>query len=100
MQNAPGDDVPQTINVGSGNVDKETAPHDAAGGENKHEPSPENEIAAGAEPTLKGKARKPLRFHLAFLSLLVMVFIVSVDATALAVALPVSCCPQMQQAVD
>ena len=33
--------------------------------------------------------KKPLRFHLGFLSLLI-VFIVSVDATALAVVVPVS----------
>lgn len=40
-------------------------------------------------PTLKEKLNKPLSFHLAFLSLLIMVFIVSVDATALAVAISV-----------
>ncbi|KAK2596767.1 hypothetical protein QQS21_006162 [Conoideocrella luteorostrata] len=38
--------------------------------------------------TLRDKMNKPVSFHLAFLSLLIMVFIVSVDATALAVALP------------
>ncbi|KAJ2972864.1 hypothetical protein NQ176_g6918 [Zarea fungicola] len=76
MQNAPGGDVPQTINLTSSDIDKETAPHDAPGSESKHEPGSDNEAAAGAHPTFKGKAKKPLRFHLAFLSLLVMVFIV------------------------
>lgn len=33
---------------------------------------------------------KPLSFYLAFLSLLIMVLLVSLDATALAVAIPVS----------
>ena len=36
------------------------------------------------------KPKKPIRFYLGFLSLLIMVFIVSVDATALAVVVPVS----------
>jgi MFS family permease len=43
-----------------------------------------------ARPTLRDKLNKPMTFHLAFLSLLIMVLIVSIDATALAVALPVS----------
>jgi hypothetical protein len=43
-----------------------------------------------ARPTLRDKLNKPLSFHLAFLCLLIMVFIVSIDATALAVAIPVS----------
>ncbi|KAM3445447.1 hypothetical protein MY3296_010192 [Beauveria thailandica] len=34
------------------------------------------------------KLRKPLKFHLAFLSILLMVLIVSIDATALAVVIP------------
>lgn len=41
-----------------------------------------------AEPTQASK--KPLSFYLAFLSLLMMVLIVSLDSTILAVALPVS----------
>lgn len=45
---------------------------------------------ASSRPTLKDKLNKPMSFHLAFLSLLIMVFIVSFDATALAVAIPVS----------
>ncbi|KAJ6779890.1 hypothetical protein PWT90_08662 [Aphanocladium album] len=48
----------------------------------------ESQAMAVSRPTLKDKMKKPLRFHLAFLSLLIMVFIVSIDATALAVALP------------
>ena len=43
-----------------------------------------------SRPTLRDKLNKPMSFHLAFLSLLIMVFIVSIDATALAVAIPVS----------
>ncbi|KAI1098290.1 putative efflux pump antibiotic resistance protein [Jackrogersella minutella] len=39
-------------------------------------------------PTLGDKLRKPLKFHLAFLALLVMVFIVSIDSTALGIAIP------------
>src|ERR1700761_4362108 len=35
------------------------------------------------------KNKKPLSFHLAFLGMLVMVFIVSLDTTTLAVAIPV-----------
>lgn len=47
-----------------------------------------------AEPTeLEGgrprRKRKPLSFFLAFISLLLMVFLVSLDATTLAVAIPV-----------
>jgi hypothetical protein len=38
----------------------------------------------------QAKLKKPLKFHLAFLSILLMVFIVSIDATALAVVIPVS----------
>ncbi|KAK8142822.1 hypothetical protein G3M48_008192 [Beauveria asiatica] len=34
------------------------------------------------------KFQKPLKFHLTFLSILLMVFIVSIDATALAVVIP------------
>ncbi|KAM3516673.1 hypothetical protein NHJ13051_009689 [Beauveria bassiana] len=36
------------------------------------------------------KLQKPLKFHLAFLSILLIVFIVSIDATALAVVIPES----------
>lgn len=36
------------------------------------------------------KLKKPLKFHLAFFSILLMVLIVSVDATALAIVIPVS----------
>ncbi|KAK4160329.1 major facilitator superfamily domain-containing protein [Cladorrhinum sp. PSN259] len=50
-------------------------------------PTPEKKTT-GTRPTLKSKLQKPIRFHLAFLSLLIMVFIVSLDATALAVAIP------------
>ncbi|XWW94456.1 hypothetical protein V2A60_002399 [Cordyceps javanica] len=35
------------------------------------------------------KLRKPLKFHLAFFSILLMVLIVSIDATALAVVIPI-----------
>lgn len=55
----------------------------------KQAPFTAAQAAGTSRPTLKDKMNKPLRFHLAFLSLLIMVFIVSVDATALAVALPV-----------
>lgn len=37
--------------------------------------------------------KKPLSFYFAFLSLVIMVFIVSIDSTALAVAIPVSDSP-------
>ncbi|KAK5993203.1 MFS transporter L2 [Cladobotryum mycophilum] len=47
-----------------------------------------SESAQQTRSTLRDKFNKPWSFHLAFLSLLIMVFIVSVDATALAVALP------------
>ncbi|KAK0633848.1 major facilitator superfamily domain-containing protein [Immersiella caudata] len=40
-----------------------------------------------ADTTAK-KTKKPLSFHLSFLALIIMVFIVSLDATILAVALP------------
>lgn len=40
-------------------------------------------------PTFLDRLRKPVKFHLAFLSLLLMVFIVSIDATALGIAIPV-----------
>lgn len=46
-----------------------------------------DEQGPSAEPTRPLK--KPLSFYLAFLSLLMMVLIVSLDATILAVALPV-----------
>lgn len=39
-------------------------------------------------PTFLDRLRKPVKFHLAFLSLLLMVFIVSIDATALGIAIP------------
>ena len=42
------------------------------------------------------KFQKPLKFHLALLSILLMVFIVSIDATALAVVIPVSPPPAAQ----
>ncbi|KAK3984509.1 putative transporter C3H1.06c, partial [Cladorrhinum sp. PSN332] len=51
-------------------------------------PTPSPDEKPTARPTLKSKLQKPIRFHLAFLSLLIMVFIVSLDATALAVAIP------------
>ncbi|KAI1386560.1 putative efflux pump antibiotic resistance protein [Hypoxylon trugodes] len=38
--------------------------------------------------TLRDKLRKPIKFHLAFLSLLLILFIVSIDATALGVSIP------------
>ncbi|KUI56348.1 hypothetical protein VP1G_03732 [Cytospora mali] len=38
--------------------------------------------------TLRDKLDKPLSFHLAYLALMIMVFICSVDATALGVAMP------------
>ncbi|KAM3497050.1 hypothetical protein MY11210_009721 [Beauveria gryllotalpidicola] len=38
--------------------------------------------------SFREKLKKPLKFHLAFLSILLMVFIVSLDATALAIAIP------------
>ena len=41
-----------------------------------------------ARPMLRDKLNKPLSFDLAFLSLLIMVFLVSIDATALPVAIP------------
>lgn len=39
------------------------------------------------------KTKKPLSFHLSFLALNLMVLIVSLDATALAVAIPVCTVP-------
>ena len=52
------------------------------------------EAAAGFEnaptkPETELKTKKPLSFHMAFLALNLMVLIVSLDATALAVAIPV-----------
>lgn len=38
----------------------------------------------------QGRKRKPLSFFLAFIALLLMVFLVSLDATTLAVAIPVT----------
>lgn len=37
------------------------------------------------------KMRKPLSFHLAFVGIAINTFVFSLDATALAVAIPVSC---------
>ncbi|KAI1759448.1 putative efflux pump antibiotic resistance protein [Hypoxylon sp. FL1150] len=48
----------------------------------EHSPPPQ------AAPTFRDKLREPVKFHLAFLSLLLMVFIVSIDATALGIAIP------------
>ncbi|KAI8626906.1 MFS general substrate transporter [Xylariaceae sp. FL1651] len=44
--------------------------------------------ADGANPTVT-RGKKPLRFYMAYLSLVLMVFIVSLDSTVLAVAIPV-----------
>ncbi|KAM3534173.1 hypothetical protein MY4038_002563 [Beauveria bassiana] len=88
MQQASEDNVPQTNNLVSGHIEKAMGQHDAVGVDTKHEASTEDDATEITRPTLRDKLNKPLRFHLAFLSLLIMVFIVSVDATALAVALP------------
>ncbi|KAM0744638.1 hypothetical protein ACQRIT_000022 [Beauveria bassiana] len=55
--------------------------------------APETPSSLGDHDLKKGfnareKFQKPLKFHLAFLSILLMVFIVSIDATALAVVIP------------
>ncbi|KAI1771149.1 major facilitator superfamily domain-containing protein [Hypoxylon cercidicola] len=50
--------------------------------------SEEQSPQAQETPTLRDKLRKPIKFHLAFLSLLLMVLIVSIDATALGIAIP------------
>lgn len=39
---------------------------------------------------LEASKKKPLAFHLSFLALAIMVFVVSLDATTLAVAIPVA----------
>ncbi|KAK4183711.1 major facilitator superfamily domain-containing protein [Podospora australis] len=71
----------------SSSTDLEKAPVAGDGGVLSSELStPPN--APKPPPTLRDKLNKPIRFHLAFLSLLIMVFIVSIDATALAVAIP------------
>lgn len=52
-------------------------------------PSPsDNELKKGF--SAREKIQKPLKFHFAFVSILLMVFIVSIDATALAIVIPVS----------
>ncbi|CAJ2508152.1 Uu.00g093380.m01.CDS01 [Anthostomella pinea] len=49
---------------------------------------PEKDVVQSEVPASKGRPKKSLSFHLAFISLMIMVFIVSVDATALSVAIP------------
>lgn len=44
-------------------------------------------------PKNGGKAKKPLSFYMTFLALNICVFLVSLDATALSVAVPVSSTP-------
>ncbi|KAK0623889.1 major facilitator superfamily domain-containing protein [Immersiella caudata] len=46
------------------------------------------EEAATYAPTTTRRAKKPFSFHMSFLALNIMVFIVSLDATVLAVAIP------------
>lgn len=58
-------------------------------------PAPDMPPSSGDQDVKKGfqvreKWQKPLKFHLAFVSILLMVFTVSIDATALAVVIPVS----------
>ncbi|KAJ4146883.1 hypothetical protein LMH87_001442 [Akanthomyces muscarius] len=67
--------------TGTANTASAATPHHAA---------PETPSSFGDHDLKKGfnareKFQKPLKFHLAFLSILLMVFIVSIDATALAV---------------
>ncbi|KAK4450481.1 major facilitator superfamily domain-containing protein [Podospora aff. communis PSN243] len=45
-------------------------------------------VASADAPTTPRRAKKPLSFHMSFLALNIMVFIVSLDATVLAVAIP------------
>lgn len=47
---------------------------------------PSSDLESGQQ----GRKRKPLSFFLAFIALLLMVFLVSLDATTLAVAIPVT----------
>ncbi len=65
--------------------------------------APETRSSVGDHDLKKGfnareKFHKPLKFHLAVLSILLMVFIVSIDATALAAVIPVSAQPLLSTA--
>ncbi|KAM3565367.1 hypothetical protein ARSEF4850_001403 [Beauveria asiatica] len=73
-----------TTMAGTANTASAATPNHAA---------PETPSSLGDHDLKKGfnareKFQKPLKFHLAFLSILLMVFIVSIDATALAVVIP------------
>lgn len=90
----PLQDFNTTNMAGTANTASAAAPNHAA---------PETPSSLGDHDLKKGfnareKFQKPLKFHLAFLSILLMVFIVSIDATALAVVIPVSPPPAAQPA--
>lgn len=58
-------------------------------GQEKEPQHPAGISGGDAEAAAPASPKKPLAFHLSFLALNTMVFIVSLDATTLAVALPV-----------
>lgn len=49
-----------------------------------------SQLESGPE-TLSTQRKKPLQFYLAFLSLVIMALLVSLDSTVLSVAIPVRC---------
>ena len=87
--------APETIADATSTRGRGSDPEAGATGPEKLDTGPRSTQAAEEETT--NPRKKPVAFYFAFLSLVIMVLIVSLDSTALAVAIPVRSAPALRR---